>query len=420
MAQLPKRSSGPALPAIAAALNLGDPGDATQRNFRYQHAYGVVLILAATTGSREYVAIWCEHHEDFLAERPDGLFDAYQVKTRKPEIGAWELTDTALMDSIRRFVQLMTRFPGAIHSFFFVSNAECSDSTARASLGKSPQQLRRKVLECDSAHELPQHFQQAVATLAAHCGCTTDEVFSCLKLLEYIRGPGRDSFEAELSHNAVSAVPRWDRLSRSELNLVRDALLQLVAKASALSVDSPERFVCPLDATDRRNPALLAKRLEPSVVVDTIVIGAPFRFLPEETSLELGSTGGESHRRYRKLLAGGLGAYSGMLESRALATERHLIEQQLIDATEARALLNQVEHVVYGECLEAHNQACLDAEPFGLRMLADVNQRLRSLASERPEMVHNAPFELLSGVAMLLTGACKVWWSPTFTMDAEQ
>jgi Cap4 dsDNA endonuclease len=66
--------------------NLTDPGDATSRNFRYQHAYGVVLLVAAKRGLRPYVAIWCEHHEDFLAQRDDGLFDGYQIKTARPEV----------------------------------------------------------------------------------------------------------------------------------------------------------------------------------------------------------------------------------------------------------------------------------------------------------------------------------------------
>jgi hypothetical protein len=73
--------------------NTTDPGDATGRNFRYQHAYGVMLLTAARRGLRPYSAIWCEHHEDFLAERHDGTFDGYQIKISRPERGAWRLTD---------------------------------------------------------------------------------------------------------------------------------------------------------------------------------------------------------------------------------------------------------------------------------------------------------------------------------------
>ena len=60
-----------------------DPGDEVIRKFRYQHAYGVVLAITMVKQTRPYRAIWCEQHEDLLAERDDGTFDAVQVKTRK-------------------------------------------------------------------------------------------------------------------------------------------------------------------------------------------------------------------------------------------------------------------------------------------------------------------------------------------------
>ena len=64
-----------------------DPGDETQRNFRYQNAYGVILLIAAGRGAKPYQSIWCEYHEDLLAECQDGTLDVYQIKTRKPEEG---------------------------------------------------------------------------------------------------------------------------------------------------------------------------------------------------------------------------------------------------------------------------------------------------------------------------------------------
>src|ERR1700759_3235223 len=86
------------------AFDATDPGDATQRNFRYQHAYGVMLLVSGKLGLRPYVAVWCEQHEDYLAERNDNKFDAYQVKTSRPESGAWRLNDLGLIKTIGRFV----------------------------------------------------------------------------------------------------------------------------------------------------------------------------------------------------------------------------------------------------------------------------------------------------------------------------
>jgi hypothetical protein len=83
-----------------------DPGDEVLRRFRYQFAYGVILLVGAATRRLEYRAIWCEQHEDYLAEDSNQNFDAYQIKTKKPELGAWELNDEAMWKSMARFVEL--------------------------------------------------------------------------------------------------------------------------------------------------------------------------------------------------------------------------------------------------------------------------------------------------------------------------
>src|SRR6201999_4049200 len=97
-------------PSPVEAFDPTDPGDATQQNFRYQHAYGVMLLLSGKLGLRPYVAIWCEQHEDYLAERDDKKFDAYQIKTSRPENGAWKLNDLGLIKTIGRFVELVEEF----------------------------------------------------------------------------------------------------------------------------------------------------------------------------------------------------------------------------------------------------------------------------------------------------------------------
>ena len=110
-------------------LNAGDPGDQTLRNFRYQLLYGVILLAAASAGSRPYVAVWCEHYEDFLCERDDGRFDGIQVKTRQPESGFWKITDEPFIKTIGRFVDLNRQLGPKAVAFHFVSNARCDELT---------------------------------------------------------------------------------------------------------------------------------------------------------------------------------------------------------------------------------------------------------------------------------------------------
>ena len=70
-----------------------DPGDVILRKFKYQHAYGVILAVAMTTQTNELETIWCEQHEDFIAQRKDGKFEAYQVKTKDSSSGPWNISD---------------------------------------------------------------------------------------------------------------------------------------------------------------------------------------------------------------------------------------------------------------------------------------------------------------------------------------
>lgn len=408
------------IPQIANTLDARDPGDETQRNFRYQHGYGVILLLGAANRLHPYVALWCEHHDDFLCERADGLFDAYQIKTRRSENGPWTTSDEQLRKSIKRFIALLKRFPNELGDLFFVSNAECSDTAERNSIGRSPRQLRRKLLECDTVADLPEPFSGTVGDLASYCDCTTVDVFDCLRKVAYVKGPGRDSFDAEIAHDHVPTLPQWQGLSRAELNSVRDSLVFLIYKASSLQVDSPERHVCPIDVTDRRNPKLLAKRLEVSVAIRNIDIGPAFRFLPTKSHLSLDGSVDKASKLVRKLTAGGLGTYTEILERRAYAAERHLIEAAIQDPENAAATLTQIENVVYGACQEAHAEESLADAPFGQRMFVNVNGRLDRLATEPSSLIQNQPYELLSGVAMLLTGECKVWWSPRFDLEGAK
>src|ERR1700677_3321130 len=84
-----------------------DVGDETARNYRYQHSYGVILLASACRGESPYIAIWCERHEDILAERVDGRFDAWQVKTRRPEAGAWTIANPEVVNALGRFAKLL-------------------------------------------------------------------------------------------------------------------------------------------------------------------------------------------------------------------------------------------------------------------------------------------------------------------------
>lgn len=121
-----------------------DPGDEMQRRLRYQHAYGVILLIGCATKKLPYGAIWCEHHDDFLA-RSNGQYDSFQVKTSLPERGAWDTRKEPFVHSVGKFVQQDEKFPGRMRGFRFVSNTsffDTSDARRQPPAGQPPYVVR--------------------------------------------------------------------------------------------------------------------------------------------------------------------------------------------------------------------------------------------------------------------------------------
>ena len=97
-------------------------------------------------------------------ERIDALFDGYQIKTSRPELGAWTLTDVELIRSIGRFVDLVTSFGDRIGDLFFV-NTECdnvsSASTDERRRSHSPLLFLQHIRSCPGHTAIGPPFDEA-------------------------------------------------------------------------------------------------------------------------------------------------------------------------------------------------------------------------------------------------------------------
>lgn len=402
----------------------GDPGDETERNFRYQHQYGVVLLAAARRGALNYIALYCEHHEDFLAERPDGLFDGYQIKTSRPENGAWTLTSAALTKSIGRFVDLMTAFPGQIAKFVFVSNSDV-DSVTPASTddkrrGRCPGLMLDHVRSCSNVEAMQPPFRNTFDTLAAELGAGKAQLFEVLRRLETVKGPSREDFDAALAQEHIGGLSECAHLAPGALRELCNDLVARFHRAASLYVVDPDRYLAKVCSGTNDDPVFTAKRIviadvhliPPSKAVDV------FRYQGPPTI----SLGQPRPKRIleQKLARGGVGDLIDYMKSREQAAEYHFLEEQAKDPVSAARQLRQVEEAVHGECLEAYMVRRTVEAPFGQAMFNDVSTRLRSLESQRRELLGGAPYELLMGTAALLTDDCRVWWSERFQLDGGE
>lgn len=405
-------------PSPVDARDNDDPGDETQRNFRYQHAYGVILLIAANRGQLPYNSLWCEQHEDFLGERQDGLYDAYQIKTATPEDGPWVWTRPGLRDSVRRFARLHRKYPDKIRAFFFVSNVECLDSHAVDRIGRSPIRL----IEAIGNSTVVGPIRKTLEDLQDHCECSEGEILYVLERTRLHKGPGRDSFDDEIAHSHLSTLEACSAMTAAQRTRCLDALIQVVYRASALAVPDPSRHWYVVAGGQQDDPYLRSKRIDVSAVQNVLgeMAQCPFSYVATTRPLSLGTAEGRKTALEQKLLRGGLMEYVDLVRDRAVSAERHLIELAHLRPAEIDALLNQVTAVVKAACDEARLDASQHPAPYGLRMLRDVHSRLRHIADKRPEMVYRQPYELLAGVAGMLTEDCRVWWSERFALDGER
>ncbi|GCE20928.1 dsDNA nuclease domain-containing protein [Dictyobacter kobayashii] len=238
-----------------------DPGDDTQRRYRYQHAYGVILLLAAASGKKSYKSIWCEHYEDLLGERNDGLYDAYQIKTRHPSYGLWNLTDEALKHSIKRFVMLQILYPEKFHKFIFVSNMGYEDSNAKRKAGRSVSRMLQQVQDKSFPDNLDIAAKKYFEALMSYCSCDASVMVVVFRKLKLLVGPDLDGFEAVIAQEHLPMIPECSDCSAKELAEIKEWLIGRVYQASSLVSDDPSRHWFDINDKSSIDPMIKAKEL---------------------------------------------------------------------------------------------------------------------------------------------------------------
>lgn len=410
--QAPAGNPAPRDPAIFPDVD--DPGDATQRNFRYQHGYGVILLAAARRGDKPYVAIWCKHHEDLLAERSDGKYDGYQIKTSRPENGAWRMNDSEMVKSIGRFVELVQEFGDWIGDLFFVSNTEYDDCSGdhQDDKRRRPRAFLTHVKACTTHAEIADPYVATFLELQGECGCEPDELFVVLLRIDLLRGPARDSLPAVIAHEHLGRLPDCCSLEPARLDEFCDDLCAIIYRASSLAVTDPIRHLRPLIAGSGPDPTLVAKRL---VVAEVIVCRSRnpqannFRF-PGPPRVQPAVRTRQPILR-EKLEHGDIGEQFDYLWGRERALEYNLLGEAEQSSEKVLEMLPQLEQVVLGECSEVHLRARAVGEPFGAAMMTAVQDRLRHLAEHEPKRVCHQPYDCLIGVMSSLTSDTRIWWS---------
>lgn len=396
-----------------------DHGAKTLRNYRYQSAYAVVLLIAAAAKKNNYTSIWCEQEDDLLCQIEQNRFDSFQVKTQQPELGPWKLTDDAFTGAIRVFLRLDHKYPTSFRFFNFVSNTECLETEAKTSKHLCPKRLADAARTCTDHSGLSNSVSDGFDALRQKVETTKEALFKVISRLNFVKSPDRDSFIAELAQNHLREL-EWCRLPQPRLDALVRSLIEMVDSASSLSSQSPARHY-PLNTSDTAiDPQLISKEItvESFILRSRELVGTTFRYLPTLTTKPLDQTNKNLQRFRAKLREGGLEDYADSLRNQTLSSEAIFLDLAT-RGPEGEAQLAQIENVVKAECDAAHLRAAQGTKPFGQRMLIDVQDRLQGIAKNESAKVGRQPYEALMGMAGILTESCPVWWSEKFDVDKK-
>ncbi|HRE62281.1 MAG TPA: dsDNA nuclease domain-containing protein [Ferruginibacter sp.] len=401
-------------------LDLGDPGDETQRNFRYQNAIGAIHLIAGASGARPYTAVWCEHHEDLLCEMLNGNYDAIQVKTSKPENGYWHLNDDEVQNSIKRFVKHEQTFSDKIETYIFYSNTSVYTPALTSkpdSIKRSPLRFIEVVHNSSDIDELKKSlFADIFDQLAVDCECEPQVLFTVLKKTHIVKGPSRDDFDAVIAHDHLPHIEECKTLPKASLSAIRDEIVQQIFKASSLFIEDQSKYL--LNIQEKNNPILLAKRVSVDIVFRSTALLKEmiFRYQPVDLTLDLKSTGTNDVLE-KKFIKANLTDQLQTMKRRKISSESRLLELQAANPEKFQDVLTQLESIVQAECDEAKLEANIDPSiDFGPEMLKNVLLRLKTIAGAEPQKVYNEKYEMLVGIAALLTEHCSVWWSEKFNL----
>lgn len=401
---------------IVAALDESDPGDLVQRKFEYQSAFGVILLISAVTGKSDHVSIWCEQHEDFLAELKNGQFDAYQVKTKKHETGYWKTNDESFVKAMKRFVQLDTKYPNAIRNFHFVSDSEFL-ANRKTTPHLSPRLLAEATKIAASPKDLTGDAKVCFEALTKATKVVPESLLNMLKRLSLGVGPTERAFEDEIAQRYLPTIESCAHLDPKQLFRVQEGLRNLIRVSSSRgSLDAGLQLAC-MVSQNAPSAELSAKRIsiERFYLELADLQSAKFFYLANLRSTKLGDGNQKLDVLGQKLEKGDLDTQSESLQRRTLSAEATLQDLATRDSL-FDSILSELEGIVLSICDEEALLAKQSGPNYGERMMIGVYRRLNDLATSQPNRVHRMSADVLIGLVGLLAGDCKVWWSPKFTL----
>ncbi len=406
-------------------LDKSDPGDDVIARFRYQFCHVAINALKLLAEPEWAEFIICENFEDFILERHDGSFVAFQVKSRERHLSPFKLTDEAVEKSLARFIKLNRIFPGKFAEFVFATNHEMWTEKDDE---RNIEWLLEQVKSAPTIRNLRKTNakRKAIEKLCDTAAADTDSVLAALKKTSCkSRREDIKTIERAVEHAVVECEPCKELQHKTVILLAED----FISAAFQASTKGRNTFAPALYAADADinavfdEAALTGKKINRTVVEEIIAK----RLVPSDEPLIIGDLVTQKRlpvglsRMVQKMAAGGVQSirinHTGDLVRSFEGLEiRWAIR---FGRDKARAMVNDLLARTLTECVEAQVQAESTSSPYGSNQFAILKRNLEERYSRERDSRYGCKPDHLIGAAGILTQNCKVWWSEKFALLDE-
>lgn len=437
-----------------AVLNPSDPGDETQRRFRYQHVKTAHYLLSLFDDTEGVEEVFCEHHEDVLIRYRGGQLRAVQIKTREDGRVPLKAIDDEVTKSITRFIETEKAFPNQIERFILGCNCgfwteEKNGSNlihlveeARAC---TPTKVAKRVADYLKALCPPPPKPPKATAKAAKSGVApppptpppgpppephdkvVERALAVLQKLYPERGIPLAAMDELLLKSLVQCSLFSMNHTYGDLRAIADRVIAAVYAASAHRHASPkEQYfeICREPSKAHADSIIQGKRFDRKRAEETLRASACSGLNLSPTPFQIDWMPLGTRKLDAKMTAGGL-----TIDQVNEAVHQKLAAEYVLSSwlmkhgkREANGRYQDLRSAVLTACNEAKQRVVAAATnatpppPYGSEMLRLARELIQNLHTQANGSLHGLRYDQLLGIAGVLTEECSIWWSDQFTI----
>lgn len=407
-------------------LNPNDPGDETQRRFRYQATYTALQSLAMLDEESEVICVFCEHWEDILVKCSNGRFIGIQVKTRAIGKAPFKSNDKEILNSIKNFIQLEKTFAADFDRYVLATN--CGFWQERKNSGNLAYLTEEVATKNEDVASSNKHLSSFLKKLIKVSQEEEALIINTLKKVFLESSPGLEDIESRLLQSLIR-FPQVRDFSVQKAWKIADRLISLALKASALPQSSTrEEYLSLLKdpVQEKISLTIQDKKITKEEILQIInsEISDPksLTLLTTYNQPSLSELIKGMRTMELKMIAGEISAANIELAKSHKSSAEYLLQQWLFKygAKKADSQYQHLCNIIWTECREAYDDVYAETSSFGTEMLQELRKRLRDRYNQDRTLFLGCTYEHLYGIIGILTEECLVWWSLEFDIPMEE